>query len=693
MTRVVLGLLGVGVLAGCRCQGGPVDPVELGIRVEPREVDFGRVLEGAVARRTVTLAAETRAPVTVGLATTAPFGAPRLAEVPGGGDTSFEVTFRAGDGLAEEVLRLTVGEKTAEVALRGVGVRPPPCLPSKECVLSEYSLELDACVETAAPDDAPCDPKSLCLEQGRCRAGLCLGVARRCDDNDACTDDACSMELGCVHTPRACPQPTRACHVATCSPATGCGEAPAADNVPCGPVDCVAINVCQGGECTAIDTPEGFPCAPPMACLPEGTCQNQVCERPLVSEWQPDWSATLAAEPTGGLASAGSQLFFSVCGEEARAAPDAGEEDGGQDGGEDAGEDAGVDGGDADAGLEPWCGLASYTATGFERFTRRYDDAAARAVWAVAWNGVVLRADGGLEVRSRLNGELREAISADVSREQVVLADDAALLLSPGGEVLAWRDGGAVVLADAGVGAALAAGDALFGWDADAGVLTRVVELADGGVEVDSFSALASAGLLTDGRGALLGAEAWLAPATDGGLTPVALDWRDAGEPQWLLDESLASGDAVDIFFWRCDGGPGCGPLERETWVRAFDVRTGAARWDAKVLPAGVEARLLATTMLEEQPGAVATLVRADFDAGAQTFLEVFSGGQRKLLCRLPEASGAVTAAHFASTALVVTARRADGGVALEAYPLHALPVSVRGWPRPHGYDGARRAR
>jgi hypothetical protein len=689
MRRAAFGLLLLGVMAGCRCQGGPVDPVELGIRVEPREVDFGRVLEGAVGRRTVTLAAETRAPVTVTLATSAPFGAPREAEVPGGGDTSFEVTFRAGDGPAQGVLRLTVGDKTAEVPLRGVGVRPPPCIPSKECVLSEYSLALDTCVETPAPDDAPCDPKSLCLEQGRCRAGQCLGVARRCDDNDACTDDACSMELGCVHTPRVCPQPARACHVATCSPATGCGEAPAADNTPCGPVDCVAINVCQSGECTAIDTPEGFPCAPPVACLPEATCQNKVCERPLISEWQPDWSASLAAEPVGGLMSAGSQLFFSICGAEPAPAADAGAEDAGADGGH----DGGVDAGEADAGLEPWCALASYTATGFERFTRRYEDGARRDAWFVDWPGLVLRVDGGVEVRSRMNGELRDFIDVEAPRERLVLGDDALLLVSPAGEVLAWRDGGAVMLADAGVGAALAGGEVLFAWAADAGRLTRVEALPDGGVETASFTLVGPAGLVTDGRGVLLGAEAWLEPSLDGGFEAVALDWRDAGVVSWLPDEQLVAGDTIDVFFWRCDGGPGCAPVDRETRVRAFDVRTGEAQWEALVLPAGVEGRVLATTMLDEQPGAVATLVRADFDAGAQTVLQVFSGGQRRLLCRLPEASGAVTAAHFATSSLVVTAQRADGGFALEAYPLNALPVSTRGWPRPHGLDGARRAR
>ncbi len=695
-------LLGVVVLAACRCQPGPVDPVELGIRVEPRSLDFGRVLEGATATRALTLAAETRAAVTVRLSTDQPFAAPRVAEVPGGADTTIEVTFRARDGVSEGVLRLTVGDKTAEVPLVGTGVRPPVCLPTKECVVSEYSLELDACVETPAPDDAPCDPKSLCLEQGRCRQGACLGVARRCDDNDLCTNDACSMEVGCVHTPVTCPTPTVACQVATCAPTTGCGEAPAADSTPCGSADCVSLHVCAGGACTAIETPEGFPCAPPIACLPEGTCQNDVCARTFVGQWEADWSAPLAVEPTGDLASAGSQLFVSVCGVPvdggAPEALDGGDEDGGVDGGDDGGGvDAGdVDGGDgADAGPALSCALASYTTTGFERFTRPYEDRAPREVWAVGPAGVVLRADGGLEVRARSTGELREALEVPVARRQLVITDDGLVAVLADGGLVAFADadGGTRALAAVGPGASLAGGAALFAWDADAGLLTRVALLADGGVDTEAFSVASGEGVLTEGAAVLVGAGTRLSPESDGGWRAVVLDWADAGALAVLEEETLAARDAVDVFYQRCDAGLACPELSRETWLRVFDPTSGQARWDVQVLPGGVETRLVATTLLDEQPGAVATVVRADFDAGAQAFLQVFSEGQRRLLCRLPEASGAVLSAHFATSALVVTARRPDGGVVLEAYPLNALPVSSGGWPRPHGLDGARLAR
>lgn len=707
-------LLVLVLVAGCRCQPSVVDPVELGIRVEPRALDFGRVLEGTVASRTLTLAAETRAPVTVQVSTAAPFSAPRVAEVPGGGDTTLEVAFLARDGVSEGVLRLTVGDKTAEVPLVGTGVRPPACLPSAECVLSVYSLEEDRCVESPAPDDAPCDPKSLCLEQGRCRAGQCLGVARRCDDNDLCTNDACSLEVGCVHTPVTCPAPTAACRVATCAPTTGCGDAPAPDATPCGPADCVSLNLCSSGACMAVDTPDGFPCAPPIACLPEGTCRDDVCQRTFVGEWEPAWSAPLAAEPHGELASAGSQLFFSVCGVGVDAgglddgglddggadagAPDAGDADGGalDDGGLDGGDlDGGEDAGNADAGVVPACALASYTTTGFERFTRPYEDLAAREVWAVGPGGVVLRAAGALEVRSRATGELREVHAAPVERRQLVITDEGLVaVVADGGLVAFAADGGATVLAAAAGSASLAgAGPVLFAWDADAGRLTRVEALLDGGVDTATFALGGSPSLVTEGDGVLVGTGTRLARGSDGGWASVALAWPDAGVARVLEEETLAARDAIDIFFERCDGGAPCAPSEREAWVSVFEPTTGLLRWGAQLTPAGVQTRLVTTTLLDEEPGALANVVRADFDGGAQAFLQVFSEGQRRVLCRLPEASGALLSAHFATTALVVTARRPDGGVVLEAYPLNALPVASGGWPRAHGLDGARQAR
>lgn len=707
MTRRAAWLLLIPLIAGCRCRPGPVEPIALGLRVQPAEIDFGRVLEGTTKVEMVTLTAATRAPITVGLDTDAPFEVPPAAEVPGGGEIPVPVSFRAGNEVVDGVLRLMVGDRTAELKLHGVGVRPPDCRPSAACIVSVYSLEEDRCIESQAPDDAPCDTASMCLEQGRCRSGQCLGIARRCDDNDVCTDDACAMDLGCIHTPHVCPTPTGACRVATCDSRLGCGDGPAPDATPCGPQSCVEVNFCFMGACRTQPTPEGLPCSPAIACLPEAQCRNQVCQRPTVADWTPAWSARLPGEPTGGLASSGSTLFFSMCLDAGLPPePDAGPGDAGvDDAGSDAGADDGgsidpqTDGGEPDAGPPSprlACGLVSYTGTGFERFDRDgglqphdFADGAPRSVLAVNASGVLLQRDGGLELRSPVTGGLRYELALEVSRSQLVLERERVLFWADGG-VQAWVDGGVLLLAALDPPAALARGNALFAWNPDAGVLTRLSALGDGGLEREELatSGLGSTSMAVTGNVVTLGSNGFvrLDGFTDGGLIP--FDWSGAPVEIRYLDElTLSSAAATNVFFLSCDGG--CGGPDQETQVRVFD-GTGSPLWETTVVSPSFPGTMLATTLIDGRLGGFVTVLRLETAAGPRALLALFADGERKAVCNLPESSGAVEQAHFSATALVITARRPDGGVVLESYELGALPVSRSGWATPQGVGGTR---
>lgn len=674
----------VTALVGCRCGPTTVDPVELGLRVQPGEVDFGRVLEGSVARADVTLTAQTRAAVSVVLETDAPFGAPAEAEVPGGGDTTVSVTFRAGSERVEGTLRLIVGDKTAIVKLTGTGVRPPDCHPSAECVVSTYSLEEDRCVETQAPDDAPCDPASVCLEQGRCRGGQCLGVARRCDDDDRCTDDACAMDVGCVHTPHACPRPTALCQVATCDPHAGCGFGPAPDLDPCGPGDCVEVNICFQGACRTQPTPEGLPCSPAVACLPQAECHSQKCTRVSEADWDPDWSARLPGTPTGALAASNATLFFGLC---VDAGIDAGLDGGLDAGAEDGGADAGLDdGGTVDASVPLVCGLSSYTGTGFERFTTAFDDAQPREVLAAGSQWVLLRADGGLELRSSTSGALGRVLPFDGTRAQVAIASDGVFFVSDGGLLAAWPDGGLEALATGARTSELARGEGLFAWDADAGVLTRYDFFEDGGRTAVTWIAPQplEAPLAVVGDRALLGAGARVRLDADGDAGLLAFDWADAGASRIFAERTLGSSRATDVFFERCDGGA-C-----VEWVRGVNLFTGAPLWEGPLLRAGEQGDVVLRTLIDSAPGAVAVLVRLDDgDGGASAEVRLLSEGDVQGVCRL-QSSGVVEQALVSSAALVITARRPDGGLALESYGLGGLPVVRTGWPTSHGVGGTR---
>lgn len=686
-------------VSACQCRPGPVDPVELGLRVLPTELDFGRVLEGDVKTATLTLTTTTRSAVTVQLSAGAPFSvSPSSVDIPGGSDVSVEVAFRAGNGVARDFVTLTVGDRMALVPVQGFGVRPPACVPSAECIVSVYSLEEDRCIESQAADDSACDPASVCLEQGRCRSGQCLGVARTCDDDDACTDDACAMGVGCIHTTHACPGPTALCQVATCDSQAGCGFGPAADLTACGAIDCVEANFCFQGMCRRQPTPEGYPCSPAVACLPEATCQNQECTRVQQADWAPEWSAPLSARPTGALASAGATLFFSVCADPTDAGPldagldDAGLSDSGVDdaGLDDAGlldggaEDAGVsDGGVGDAGLPFVCGLTSYTGTGFERFTRAYDDGQRREVLAVNQAGVVVWADGGLEVRATNNGLVREARAFSGTRQQVAIARDAIYLVH-GDALIEWLDGGSRTLANTEPSAQLARGSALFSWDSDAGVLRRFALLEDGGV--DAVSANVGVGLPSSlavvGDDAVLGAAGRATLVGDGGFVWAPYDFSDAGALSVFDDWTLSSALASDVLIERCDGG-----CSRDL----VSTSMGSLRWSAWVSVPWAPVDVVGATLIDNNRlgDDAVVVVRSAGDAGTSAEARLYLQGVVNSICHLPNV-GTLEQVHFSSGAMVTVWKREDGGAVLESYNLGPLPISRSGWPQVNGVGGTR---
>lgn len=659
--------LGVG---GCRCGDGAVDPLELGFQVQPNELDFGRVLEGDQKTLPLTLTARTRAAISAEVSVESPFEAPTRIDISGGGEVQLPVVFRAGTEAVSGELRLAVGNKHATVILKGTGVRPPVCTPSAACLISTYVLADDACVETAAADDSACDTGSRCLEQGRCRMGQCLGITRRCDDNNPCTDDACSLDVGCVHTPHVCPVPSAPCQQAKCEPSTGCGQEPAPDLTACGSQDCVEVHFCYSGECKVVPTPEGLPCAPAIACLPEATCHQQMCQRPTEADWLPQWSAPVPGTLTGGISSAEGHLFFSVCG-----ATRASTEDGGMEI---------PDGGDA--GAE--CGLQSLTGSGFERFLKRYDDDLPREVLAANSWSVLLGRDGGLELRTVASGGLRATVDVDVPREAVVLQRERVLMWADGG-IQAWGDGGLQPLvALPWVPSALAAGNALYAWSSDAGVLAALEWLEDGGTFQQQWlipsvneSALAASGDL-----AVVGGYSWV--YRDGGAG--WFDALDAGATAVRGALTSVQASNLDIFVERCVDDAGCVDGGIEVSVEVVDVATQTRRWSAPVVPADGKWRLVGHQLIEGAPGALVVLLREETTAGARAMLVLFAEGKKQAVCRLPAASGAVEQSHFVSGGLVVAAQRPDGRTVVERYSLGLLPVALTGWPSEHGVNGSR---
>lgn len=724
--RLTAALLLTGSVAACRC-GNDINNVETRFRVgtDTQSIDFGRVLEGTVVVKQVTLVAETRAAVSVGARTQTPFATEPLIDVEGGGQVDLDVSFRASNGESTGELVLTSGRQEVRVPLRGVGVRKPPCTPSASCRMSEYSLELDRCVETTSPDETPCEPDSLCLEQGRCRSGQCLGIARRCNDNDACTSDACAADAGCINSRITCPQPAAPCRIPACDSRTGCGEAVAPDGMACGPSNCTSSKLCAAGMCIEVPTPEGTECGPPIACYGPMRCRDRQCQRPDAGDWLPSWTARIDGEPSleqPVMVNFNGSIYFTACRRPGLDAGslDSGTADGGTDGGlpdagaDDAGldDDGGLDGGERDAGEpdaglgsdagldagEPACAVFSYTGTGFDRFVVRVESP--ERLGHVGPAGVVLRTDSELVFRARSTGaSLGSSPTGRLRAEQLSM-------LSDGGVVTALpADGGTHLVVVTSMSQTPLAflpapvSHLVTGLDdvtyalSPPDVVWKVASLEDAGLWVWRTD-LEDAGtpLLAVSGDSVVAADHLLRWLDDGGVSATRL--LGPMDSSLTPRDVLMSPSTIFLFFRGCTVPPmSCMPDDEATWVRAFSRLTGAMLWEDKLLPEGTRSTLIESAALRI-PGVVDNPLAAIVEGTVPQLvngLVISVDGGRALECLFPPTTGRLLAASFTPGQLITLARRGDGGIALEGWPLGALPLDASGWNVSEGVSGQRR--
>lgn len=679
------------LVPACRGTDG-LDPEVLGFKTSPPTVVYGRVLEGDSKSLPVTITSLTRADQELTLTASDPFSVQATVTVPGGATVDVPVTFHAGRSVTEGLLRLRGPNGESLVPLAATGVHPLDCAPSKKCVTSKYSLELDRCVETNEPDGTACEPDSICLEKGTCRAGACEGVPRACDDKDACTDDGCSPDVGCVHTAKVCPTPANPCHAASCSAATGCGEMNAPDGTTCGSVDCVTAHLCVSGGCGAYAAPEGFVCAPATPCRGESHCHNQQCVPPDAGFLAPKEVVPLDEVPVGPLLAEQGNVYFTVCAPQllAPAAPDAGPADAGDAGVADGGADAGLlDAGALDAGppRDAGCALVSYTFNGIDRWRAELGLDGGALVHVTAEGVGVLRG-GVLELRSRTTGAVRLTTALAPLSPRAVAAQGRALFFltrTDAGLALArLEDAGTTLVPLPFAAQALALDQAGTPWFLDGEGSALLVPLSDGGVRPVGLDAGAADLCVAEGA-AVAGPEHVL--LTDGGLVHLAFDAGERG-----LEPALAGGGAGVAFFRQCpEPLSSCLAGDEALWVHAFSLDDGRVLWRAAVAPKAELARVVDAELLVQGAGSVLTVSNQRDDAGGHAYLDAYARGQQVLRCEfLPDTE--LLGAVAVPGRLVATVRH-DAGVTLETFELRPLEPAGSAWPRFHGVGGSRAAR
>ncbi len=283
----ILSLLAVCAMVGCR--QGAVSASEGELLVQPPAVDFGRTWLGHRGTAKLSLQNTARGGIDVTLELSAPFDAQGSLHLGGGERLEVELGVTGTElGLATGNLMVSANGTTQRVPLRAEVTAPPEC-PARDCRTVRFNPVTGGCDESLEADGAACGVDNVCIFEGTCAAGVCVGRSRDCSDADACTTDACDPSAGCVHEAVTCPSSERVCEVAVCSPGTGCGFAAAGDGASCGANDCVTAEVCIAGQCVSRPAPDGSQCAPATSCRAPGLCQSQRCELPPARQLQPSW--------------------------------------------------------------------------------------------------------------------------------------------------------------------------------------------------------------------------------------------------------------------------------------------------------------------------------------------------------------------------------------------------------------------
>lgn len=692
------------------CGDGRLRSEDGSFEVAPDTLAFGAVLEGERATATLEVRNLGRTRRTLTFAATSPFSVGGPVELGGGEVRSVKVTFHAGAAPVSGTLDASDGARSQTVTLSGEGVTPLDCVPSSPCHVASFDLQTRACVEMTRPDGDGCVPTSLCLDEGVCVAGTCVGQPRQCDDQNACTDDACAETVGCVHTPRVCPPSTRACHVAVCEPDEGCGEAPAQNLTPCGELSCESASLCMAGNCQVFaPAPDGMPCGMETPCRAEATCLAGTCDIPEPTGLVPTWSLPLAGTPVGPLRGLSPNVYVKTCDAAAGCALES--FTGIATGGfsrwiAPLPEDAAILGLDA-VGVCTAQGSAVVTllpATGTQGVTlladsaRTFPDGTHAFVTTPPGAGLALAADGArhlLAYAAPLDPDAGvDEGGADAGTDEA--AADAGM---PDGGVLVLHtfeaDGGLrdqVAFASEDDEAAVALGADGTTWIHERGGVLRRVTTDDAGVaRIERFvlqtgwTQLSVAGSRVIAGGRSLVDE-------DGALV-AELALPDAGvplvesTPPWVLMDA----QTAYLLARPCedDGASDCRMVPT---LSAYATEDGGPRWSLPLDEDGtprtpVEAALLGTSLLPlTGVGVLFDELEGTAPAG---WVRFYAEGAPVEACRLP-GSPKVHAGLFQESALYAVVER-DGAYWLEAYALDPFTARTRGWPQREGISATRR--
>lgn len=294
--RLTTVLLALAAASGCK--PNDVTGVTNQLRFDPGSLTFDSAYaDGRTHRREVTIVNDGRASVDVTWESLSPpFSVELPATLPAGATTlTIEWTPVVPGFFSQRLEVSAAGMEPQSLAIEAAASEVPVCTPSSPCSTARFDVDTQACVEEPVADGQACDSGTLCLIDARCEAGRCVGTARNCADENACTIDVCYPLTGCENLPAPpCPG-DGACMEGVCHPTTGCGLQPREDGSSCGNAgSCSQVSVCIEGSCVTRQPPDGYICAEESPCSGGGRCVNQTCVRSVRPEdpgiLSPSWT-------------------------------------------------------------------------------------------------------------------------------------------------------------------------------------------------------------------------------------------------------------------------------------------------------------------------------------------------------------------------------------------------------------------
>jgi hypothetical protein len=196
-----------------------------------------------------------------------------------------------------------VNASTLAECFDGIGWKAVSCDDGSPCTLDGCQ---GAACQSVQINDVPCDDGTACTQTDKCFGGKCLGGnPLQCDDQNACTTDACDPVIGCTHvalTGLSCLEDGNACTHDACEagvcahPPVLNGSACADDGQPCTLDSCdngtcthppkdgplcpddglpCTIDICQGGQCAHVKG--AGPCQDGNECTQGDQCVNGQC--------------------------------------------------------------------------------------------------------------------------------------------------------------------------------------------------------------------------------------------------------------------------------------------------------------------------------------------------------------------------------------------------------------------------------